>query len=134
MRKHAEIVKERCAELNIPVNHFAIPRKVWNTMQEKKTGRGKWSKTQTTLDGVAKKLEGPQAFSTRNTLHAVVQHIVCTDQSLATADKISFRNCLVAMRPRTVPSELPSSHDVTTHLHNEFVSHIKLVKAEIEVR
>jgi hypothetical protein len=54
-------------------------------------------------------------------------------QSLVVADKTTFRNCLVTMRPRTRTSELASTHEVTTHIHNEFVEYMKNLKEEFEV-
>src|SRR5271155_3529317 len=37
------------------------------------------------------------------------------------------------MRPRSTISDLPSTHDVKVHLHNEFVKHIKSLKAAITI-
>ena len=47
--------------------------------------------------------------------------------------KTTFRNCLVAMWPTSILLDLPSTHDVSTHLHNEFVSWMGNLKAEIKV-
>lgn len=38
------------------------------------------------------------------------------------------------MRPKSTTSDLPSSHDVKVHLHNEFVKYMKGLKEEITVR
>jgi hypothetical protein len=37
------------------------------------------------------------------------------------------------MRPKSTDSDLPSSHDIKVHLHNEFVKHMKELKEEIKV-
>jgi hypothetical protein len=37
------------------------------------------------------------------------------------------------MRPKSMDSDLPSSHDLKVHLHNEFVKHMKELKEEIKV-
>jgi hypothetical protein len=52
---------------------------------------------------------------------------------LAVADKALFRNCLVAMRPKTTKDDLPSTHDVSVYLHNHFINQLKLLKSEITV-
>lgn len=57
--------------------------------------------------------------------------IICP-QSFATADNLFFQNTLVAMRPLTKLKELPSAHQVTNYLHNEFVRTMKEKAAEIE--
>jgi hypothetical protein len=60
--------------------------------------------------------------------------ITISIQSLAVASKATFRNCLVAMRPKTTKSDLPSTHDVTTYIHNEFVRLLEDFKTAITVR
>lgn len=37
------------------------------------------------------------------------------------------------MRPNATKADVPSSHDITTYIHNEFVSFIKQLKVEIQV-
>jgi len=49
------------------------------------------------------------------------------------ANKAMFQNCLVAMRPKSMLSDLPSTHDVVTHLHNEFVHWMGELEAEIDI-
>ena len=44
-----------------------------------------------------------------------------------------FRNCLVAMRPKTTKADVPTTHDIMSHLHNEFVEWLQQLKADIEV-
>ena len=38
------------------------------------------------------------------------------------------------MRPKSTTSDIPSTHDVKTHLHNQFVKHMKSLKEQIKVR
>ena len=60
----------------------------------------------------------------------------CADvwfKALAVADKVVFRNCLVAMRPKAEQQDIPSTHDVATYIHNEFVKWLKELKDEIQV-
>jgi len=54
-------------------------------------------------------------------------------QAFALAEKPVFRNCLVAMRPKTTRKDLPSRHDIEVHIHNEFVDWLKILKTEILV-
>lgn len=58
---------------------------------------------------------------------------MASSQSLAVANKAIFRNCLVAMRPKTTKADVPTTHDVMSHLHNEFVGWLQELKADIEV-
>jgi hypothetical protein len=55
------------------------------------------------------------------------------DQALAVAEKPIFRNCLVAMRPKTMRKDLPSRHGIEVYIHNEFVDWLKTLKNEILV-
>ena len=52
---------------------------------------------------------------------------------MAVAGKDLFRNCLVAMKPKAVRNDMPSTHDVTTYIHNEFVKWLKELKSDILV-
>jgi len=54
-------------------------------------------------------------------------------QPLALADNTAFRNSLVAMRPKSTTSDLPTSYDAKVHIHNEFVKHMKQLKVDIMV-
>jgi hypothetical protein len=54
-------------------------------------------------------------------------------QSLILADKVLFRNCLVAMRPNAIKADLPSMHDVTTLMQNSFIDFMEALKARINV-
>ena len=56
-----------------------------------------------------------------------------TGQSLAVANKATFWNCFVMMRPKTRIEDLPMTHDITVHLHNEYVAWIEKLKSDIKV-
>ncbi|KAI1789148.1 hypothetical protein LXA43DRAFT_853014, partial [Ganoderma leucocontextum] len=70
----------------------------------------------------------PTSFSLEAILQAVTEHVVCGDQALAIADDITFRNCLVMMRPKTTKAELPSRETVRSHITNEFISYMEQLK------
>jgi hypothetical protein len=82
VRKHYELYKTRCEEAGIEVDHWAMPRKDWEAMQNKtknpKTG-GK-GEQQGTLDGAFGKITGPQGFTRDGILHTVAQFVACDDQ------------------------------------------------------
>ena len=146
IRCHYDIYKQRCDEKDIPVNHHAIPRQVLRAIEEEKLNGGK---AQVKIYQVLEKTAGPWEFSREDVLHAVVQFVACDDQvwlevlkyllywwmvkSLAVAGKDLFRNCLSAMRPKAVKRDMPSTHDVTTYIHNQFVNWLKELKSDISV-
>ncbi|KAF8235081.1 hypothetical protein L208DRAFT_1065881, partial [Tricholoma matsutake] len=70
-------------------------------------------------------------FDCKDLLHAVTQFITVDDQSLAVVGKTTFRNCLVAMRPKSISLDLPTTYNVVKHLHNEFVRWIDQLKQDI---
>lgn len=37
------------------------------------------------------------------------------------------------MRPKTTDADLPTTHDILNHLHNEFVKWLQQLKTDIEV-
>jgi hypothetical protein len=49
------------------------------------------------------------------------------------ANKATFRNCLVIMRPKTTARDLPSTNDVRIHLWNSFIRHLDQLQRDIEV-
>ncbi|KAF9232796.1 hypothetical protein BU15DRAFT_54617 [Melanogaster broomeanus] len=85
------------------------------------------------LDGLFPKAPKAQDFSKDGILKAVAELVVCDDQSLTLPGKALFRNCLVAMRPTTIKSDLPSQHDVSNYIHNSFVLFLRELKANIQV-
>ena len=54
-------------------------------------------------------------------------------QPLVIANKASFRNCLVAMRPAATKADIPSAHDVSTFIHNSFIDFFQRLKTNIQV-
>ena len=76
IRRHYELYKTRCEEQNIPKNHHAIPRTLWNQMQELKANPK--TKVQSKLDRILEKKK--QTFSREGALHAVSQFVACNDQ------------------------------------------------------
>lgn len=156
IRQHYEIYKARCEAQNIPVQTQAIPRPIWKAMNAEKDAKGK---KQTTLDNSLAKMPALQRkeFTKEGAVDAVVRLIVLDDQvsthpshvrvcansthrlsippqAIALAEKAAFKNCLVAMRPKTKNCELPSRHDVEIHIKNQFTSLISDLKQSITVR
>ncbi|KAF9226875.1 hypothetical protein BS17DRAFT_697130 [Gyrodon lividus] len=86
------------------------------------------------LKGLFPAVSAPQAFSRDNVLKSMAEFVVCNDQqSLAIASKPTFRNCLAAMRPASTKADLPSTHDISTYVHNKFILFIKKLKDELQV-
>ena len=54
-------------------------------------------------------------------------------KSLAVAKKAMFCNCLVLMRPKAVHQDVPTTHQVTMYIHNEFVKWLNDLKSDILV-
>jgi hypothetical protein len=75
LHQHYEIYQKRCKEAKIEEHHWAIPRQMWQEVQEKKGKQGK-------LDGIVVnlKLQVPQVFTCEGLCHAVSQFIACNDQ------------------------------------------------------
>jgi len=153
IRQHYALYKERCEKANIPVNHWAIPRSIWNIMEEEKeaAAKGWMMKKQQQQQLNFKTVTGPREFMREGTLQAVAKLIATNNQvslsfhitdawlrhtypqPLALADNAAFQNALVSMRPKSTTSDLPSSHNVQVYLHNKFVKHMKHLKEEITV-
>ncbi|OAX30508.1 hypothetical protein K503DRAFT_705183, partial [Rhizopogon vinicolor AM-OR11-026] len=49
------------------------------------------------------------------------------------ADKVMFRNCLVAMQPSATKLDLPLTHDIMTYVHNSFIDFFSKLKSDIQV-
>ena len=54
-------------------------------------------------------------------------------KSLSVMNKPVFWNCLIVMRPRTKTKELPTTHDVNTHIHNAFVKHLEELRETFKI-
>ncbi|KIM51950.1 hypothetical protein SCLCIDRAFT_65894, partial [Scleroderma citrinum Foug A] len=72
-------------------------------------------------------------FSRDDVMRAVAEFVVCDNQSLAIANKPAFRNCLVAMCPNANKADIPSSHDISTFIHNSFINFLQNLKHRIQV-
>ncbi|KAF8233069.1 hypothetical protein L208DRAFT_1073234, partial [Tricholoma matsutake] len=109
------------------IHHWAIPHVIWKAREEERQMKGKQPK----LDGTFERITGPKEFTHDGILHTVSQFVACNDQSLAMANKASFCNCLVSMRPKSITKDMPSTHNVTTYIHNQFVKRLKELKGDI---
>ncbi|KAF8230232.1 hypothetical protein L208DRAFT_1282810, partial [Tricholoma matsutake] len=107
----------------------AIPHVMWKAMEADKQMKGKQLK----LDRSFEKITGPKEFTRDGALHAVSQFVACNNQSLAMANKALFCNCLVAMRPKSLTKDIPSTHNVTTYIHNKFIERLQDLKSDILV-
>ena len=104
-------------------------------------------KQQVKLDRMLEKQQ--QEFTCNGVMEAVIKFVACDDQYgqnnflnqcadvqfkvLAVADKAVFCNCLVAMRPKAGWQDIPSTHNIATYIHNEFVKWLKELKDKIQV-
>ena len=143
-----------CKEAGIEESPQAIPEDVKEAREAAAKGAAGEKGGQRTLDGVVKKVQTPTAFSCKELLHRVTQHVVCCDevrnfpyvstsvaenlelnvpisQPLAVADAVTFRNVLVTMQPKTVKSELPTYSTVRSHITNCFIDFMNQLKADI---
>ncbi len=142
IRIHFEVYKARCEEKGLKVHHYAVPREMLKK-NLKMAG-------QQTLAQAFQKVSKLKEFSREGVLKAVAEFVVCDDQvsvhacrhvrligsvlkSLAVAKKTHFRNCLVSMRPNAVNEDLPTTHDIMTYVHNEFISFMQRLKVKIKV-
>ncbi|KAH9014795.1 hypothetical protein EDB83DRAFT_2181432, partial [Lactarius deliciosus] len=79
------------------------------------------------------KIKAPTDFTKDAILDAMAKLIACNDQALILADKATFRNCLVIMRPKTKQADLPSAYDVKVYIKNTFIIHLKQLNNDIVV-
>ena len=109
-------------------------------------------KKQKKLDGIAQKASQLVKFLQEGVLKAVAKFIICDNQvgvviilivcvarcfnilqSLLMANKATFQNCLIAMRLKLTTADLPSTHDISTYIHNAFVKFLDELKGQIQV-
>jgi hypothetical protein len=133
IRQHYEQYKAGCESQGISMSQRAIPLAVLKAKEAAEVADKK-GKKQGKLNAVLISATKATEFSREAVLDAITQFIVCDDQALSLPDKPVFRNCLVAMRPRTTSSQLPSTRDVENHIKNEFVKLMKNFKTRISVR
>lgn len=149
IQSHYKVYQERCKEKNLHENQHAVPRDLLCAREKEK-----WEKkaSQRNLDEMFQKAEKPKEFSRDNILKAVAEFAVCDYpvhgfkltmmmisnscmalQSLCMANKAIFRNCLIAMHPTATNADLPSTHNVVTYVHKEFISFFTTLKTRINV-
>lgn len=153
---HYEEYRKCCKEAKVAESKAATPKSVLEAREEAASKKEvAATKKQTTLDGVARKLDTPTMFSRPSTLDAVTKHVVCgdqvsaqsiapptmssplyiflrTSQALLVADDVTFTNCLVAMRPKTTHEDLPRRAAVRTRIQNVFDDYIKVTRKNIQ--
>jgi hypothetical protein len=82
IRQHYKLYQERCKEADIPENHWAVPRKIWNARQAAINNPKRLKEqTQVKLDGMFEKSNQTQGFTRDKVLRAVAQFIACDDQA-----------------------------------------------------
>lgn len=147
IRQHYDIYKAACEAAGIPINHHAIPWLIWNAMRATDGGEPSQAK----LNMFFKKEKGRREFDKsvvliqwQNLLPVMIRYISNSQRSswithqfsklLSTANKVVFCNCLIAMWPQANKSDLPTTHDITMYIHNQFVAHLNALKEDIMVR
>jgi hypothetical protein len=75
IRQHYEIYKKKCQEAKIPMNHWAIPRDIWQKEKELETPA---KDRQKQLDFQV--VTGPREFTRSGTLQAVTTLIASNNQ------------------------------------------------------
>jgi len=77
IRQHYELYKEKCEKEGIAINHWAIPREIWNVMEEEKEAekRGRLTKKKEQQTLSFKTVTGPREFTRAGVLHAVANLI-----------------------------------------------------------
>ncbi|KAF5374133.1 hypothetical protein D9615_008888 [Tricholomella constricta] len=126
---HFEEYERRCkaAKPRIEMNFRCIPLAIKTEREANLVGKAKQVKL------AFETVKRPTAEFTREAVvEAVAKHIACDNQALMLADKIRFRNCLVAMRPKAKKADLPTSHGVRLFLNNSFVKCLEELKADIQ--
>jgi hypothetical protein len=82
IRQHYDIYKKKCEKANIPINHWAIPRDIWKTMEEEKEAeeQGRLTKKQQQQQLIFKTVTGPHEFTRAGTLYAVTKLIATNNE------------------------------------------------------
>ena len=82
IRQHYDLYKEKCEKADIPVNHWAIPRPIWNAMEAAKVAekRGQSTKKEMQQKLDFKTMTGPREFTRAGVLHAVSMLIATNNQ------------------------------------------------------
>lgn len=85
------------------------------------------------MEAVAKLITCDNHVSLGRSCPVLMEISNCRVQALMLADKVSFRNCLVVMRPATTSAELPSAYDIRNYLKNTFIQHLEQLRSDIKV-
>jgi len=82
IRQHYNAYKKKCDDAGVPVNHWAIPRPIWNAMEEAKeeAKRGRLTKKQTQQQLNFKSVTGPREFTRARTLDTITKLIATNNQ------------------------------------------------------
>jgi len=82
LRQHYERYKEKCGAADVAINHWAIPRKIWQAMEEAKelAEQGRKTKKQAQQLLAFESVVGPREFTRGGTLHAVAKLISTNNQ------------------------------------------------------
>lgn len=82
LRQHYELYKTRCAEKDIPINHWSIPRDIWKVMEEEKEAekKGRLTKKQEQQRLTFQTITGPRDFTRGGVLNAVAKLIATNNQ------------------------------------------------------
>src|SRR5271156_913731 len=65
LRQHYEVYMEKCEKANIPTNHWAMPRAMWNQLEKDKEDakKGRLTKKQQQQQLDFKMMTGPREFT-----------------------------------------------------------------------
>jgi hypothetical protein len=82
LRQHYERYKEKCGAADVAINHWAIPRKIWQAMEEEKelAEQGRKTKKQAQQLLAFESVVGPREFTRGGTLHAMAKLISTNNQ------------------------------------------------------
>lgn len=82
LRQHYDIYKEKCKKGGIQINHWAIPRETWKTMEEERMAakEGRLMKKQQQQELDFKKVAGLREFTRAGVLNAVMKLIATNNQ------------------------------------------------------
>jgi len=82
IRQHYTVYKQRCEDRNIPMSHWAIPRNVWQVMEEEKEAekQGRLTKKQQQQQLTFETVTGPSEFTRAGVLNAVTKLIAANNE------------------------------------------------------
>ena len=81
LHQHYKLYQTQCKEVDIPENHWAVPRSIWKVRQKAANDKNKVKElTQGKLSEMFGKVDQTWEFTCKGVLHAVAQFIACNDQ------------------------------------------------------